>query len=100
MIHVIKILLFLGVNTAGFNSAPVTYVLLSKYYLMPDIKPEHAEIAGNLFLAGGVIVYCVMALLSVGYFFAPREWRTWLLMAPLFVPALYTLGLTAYFHFV
>jgi len=100
MLNVIKILLFLGVNAAGWFTVSTTYVLLTKMNLIPNIEEQYLPTAQQLYFFVGPLIYIAMAIVSVGYFFAPKEWRAWLLLAPIYVPALYTIGLTAYFHYV
>ena len=100
MINLIKISLFLIVNAAGFFTASVVYVLATKFGIMPGITDEYLAAADMLFFTIGPLVWPAMALVSIGYFFASREWRPWLLLAPIYVPALYISGIIAYFYFV
>lgn len=101
MIHnVIKIALFLIVNTAGFYTVPVVYVLATKFGLMPHISDEHLSSAQMLLFTVGPLIWPFIAVVSVGYFFASKEWRPWLLLAPIYVPALYVISVITYFHFV
>lgn len=100
MNNVIKIALFLIVNAAGFYTVPVVYVLATKFGLMPHIADENLASAQMLFFNIGPFIWPAMALVSIGYFFASKEWQPWLLLAPIYVPALYVIALVAYFHFV
>ncbi len=100
MINIIKIALFLIVNAAGYWTAPTVYVLATKFDMMPHITDEYLAAADMLFLKIGPLVWPAMAVVSIGYFFASKEWRPWLLLAPIYVPALYISGIIAYFYFV
>lgn len=96
--NLIKIALFLIVNAAGFYTVPTVYVLATKFGLMPNTN-EYAETAHLFFFRIGSFVWPAAALLSIGYFFAGKDLRPWLLLAPIYIPALYTIGIIAYFTF-
>jgi len=100
MIHIIKVALFLIVNAAGYFTASVVYVLATKLNLMPQFTDEYLAAARTLFFTIGPLVWPAMAVVSVGYFFAGPDWRPWLLLAPIYVPAIYMASLITYFHFV
>ena len=100
MINLIKIALFLIVNAAGFFTASVVYVLATKFNMMPNITDEYLAAADTLFFTVGPFIWPAMALVSIGYFFASKDWRPWLLLAPIYVPALYIIAIILYFYFV
>lgn len=98
ILNLVKIALFLIVNAAGFFTVSTVYVLATKFGVMPNTD-EYAETAHMMFFRIGPFVWPVAALFSIGYFFASRDVRPWLLLAPIYVPALYTIGIIVYFHF-
>lgn len=98
ILNLTKIALFLIVNAAGFFTMPTVYVLATKFGVMPDTN-EYAETAHLLFFRIGSFIWPVCALASIGYFFAGKEARPWLLLAPIYVPALYTIGIIVYFKY-
>lgn len=103
VLNLIKIVLFLIVNAAGWFTIPVIINLAVKFGRLPDVatkRPEFFEIYQFLLLSMSIPVWAIAALASVGYFFAAREARPWLLLAPIYVPALYSIGIITYFHFV
>lgn len=103
VLNLIKIVLFLIVNAVGFYTIPVIINLAVKLGRLPDVataRPEYFETYQFLLLGMAIPVWAVAALISIGYFFASREIRTWLLLAPIYVPALYGTGIITYFHFV
>lgn len=100
LMNLIKITLFLIVNAAGFYTVSVVYVLATKFGFMPDITDQFVDTADLLFFKIGPFIWPATALVSIGYFFAPSDARPWLLLAPIYVPVLYTLSIIAYFHFL
>ncbi len=102
-LNLIKIVLFLLVNAAGWFTVPVVINLAVKLGRLPDVattRPEYFETYQFLLLGMAIPVWAIAALFSIGYFFATREARAWLLLAPIYVPALYSVGIITYFHFV
>ncbi len=99
--NIVKILLFLLVNAAGWYTAPTIYVLATMWNVMPAI-PESAD-PSFTFLAITMMIpiWACSALASIGYFFAASpETRLWLLLAPIYVPAIYLISVLTYFHFI
>lgn len=102
-LNLIKIVLFLLVNAVGWYTIPVIINLGVIMELMPNelsIPPEYFETYKFLLITLSIPVWALSALISVGYFFATREARTWLLLAPIYIPALYNISIITYFHFV
>lgn len=101
MIHFIKIALFLITNAAGFYTIPTMLVLATMLHLIPDVPdPESFETFQFLIITMAIPVWGAAALVSIGYFFSPATMRPWLILAPIYVPAIYGLSVLTYFHFV
>lgn len=101
MIHLIKILLFGIVNAAGFYAIPI----MANIAVITEMYPRFSSEAGvntfnNLFYGGGQIAWGIAAVASLGYFVAKNvELRVLLILAPIFMPVLYGVGLIIYCHF-
>ncbi len=95
--NISKIALFLIINAAGFYTMATVYVLASKFGIMPNTD-SYAELAHMMFFRIGPFVWPVAAVASIGYFFAAKNVRPWLLLAPIYMPALYTIGTILYFQ--
>lgn len=102
MVNVIKILLFAIVNAIGFYTTPI----MANVAVMTDSVPKFSsEAAANefhkLFFAGGGWVWACAAILSVGYFIVKSvEIRMILILAPVFAPILYCVGVLGYYKFM
>lgn len=103
MIHVIKIILFLITNAIGFYTTPVIINLAVLMGRLPDVaatKPEAFETFQFLLLSMSIPVWGMAALASIGYFLATGSLRPWLILAPIYVPAIYEISVITYFHFI
>jgi len=100
MLNVIKVLLFVMVNAAGFFVSSVVINLAVMMNVFPKVpQGPDMESFRTLLMAGSMWVWGASALVSVGYFFVERYTRAWLLLAPLYVPAIYTICVMLYFNF-
>ncbi|HEY8191916.1 MAG TPA: hypothetical protein VIG74_05780 [Alphaproteobacteria bacterium] len=101
MINVIKIVLFLLVNMAGYYTIPMLVWITVTAGIFPQIPPGPImESFKMMLLGGGTWVWIAAALASVGYFFVPpRELRTWLILAPMYCPAIYGMSVLLYYKF-
>lgn len=102
MINIIKIALFLIVNAAGFYTIPVIITLTAMWDILPNLMHDDEAFMTYqmLLITLAIPVWALAALVSVGYFLASNELRTWLLLAPIYVPAIYATSIITYFHFV
>lgn len=94
----VQIALFLIVNTFGFFIVPlIANTAIIKFDLIPA---RLAQTPYVLIDALGLYIpfWAAAALASVGFFFTKGETRAWLILAPLYVPAIYGFGVLAYFH--
>ena len=98
----IKIALFLIVNAVGFYTIPTIITVCVMWDMLPDVTDK-----GDLFytyqfliITAAIPVWALASLASVGYFFTSSTVRTWLLLAPIYVPAIYAASIITYFHFV
>ena len=99
--NVITILLFLLVNAAGWYTPAATIVVATMLELLPDVPDSALESYQLLMLAIPIPLWACAALASIGYFFAAApETRVWLLLAPIYVPAIYLIAVITYFHFI
>lgn len=100
MLNIIKVTLFVIVNVAGWFTIPVVASLAAKWSFFPQLPPgPHLETFKLWFLGGGMWVWIISALVSVGYFFARDELKNWLLLAPMYGPAIFGVGTLVYFNF-
>ncbi len=102
-LNLIKIALFLLVNAVGWFTIPLIINMGVIMGLMPNeltIPPEYFETYKFLLITMAIPIWALAALVSIAYFFAARDIRTWLLLAPIYVPALYSISVITYFHFV
>lgn len=101
MIHLIKIILFLITNVAGFYTIPAIINIAVMLNRLPDVQEASAfEAYQFLLITMSIPVWAISALISIGYFFANKDMRPWLLLAPVYVPAIYSVSVITYFHFV
>ena len=100
MIHLIKILLFGIVNAAGFYAIPIIANVAVITELYPRFSSEaDVNTFNNLFYGGGQIAWGIAAVASLGYFVARNvELRVLLILAPIFVPVIFGVGLMTYTH--
>lgn len=99
--NIIKIVLFLLVNAAGYLAVPTIFVLATKFNLMPMIeREEDLDAMRFLLFTVPIPLWACTALASVGYFVTSGELRSWLLLAPMYVMILFGVGVIGYYHFV
>ena len=102
MLNIIKVILFIIVNIAGWYTISVVASVAIKMDVFPQFTPGsvHAETFKLWFLGGGMWVWIACALTSISYFFLENEWKNWLLLAPMFIPAAYGTAVLIYFNFI
>lgn len=102
MMNLVKIILFVLVNAAGFNVVPILIHVAIKIDKFPQIPVGPVQDSFSFWLfAMSMIVWGISALISVGYFFTKKtEARTLLILAPLYIPALYGTGVMLYYNFM
>lgn len=101
MVHVVKLVLFLLINVAGWFAIPLAINLAHMMNVYPDLPDGAALHEFAVMLLGvGPWVWVAAALASVGYFFTRGELRAWLILAPLYVPTIYAILVITYFNFV
>jgi hypothetical protein len=93
-----KLLLFIAANAAGAFSvgADGLAAVLNKLYPQPQDAALLRHV-NNWVFGGGMWVWIVMAVISVGVFLGDGRGRLRLLLLPLLVPALYTAGAIFWF---
>lgn len=98
-IKLIQIALFFIVNTFGFFIVPLIANTVIKFDLIPNRLAEYPD---ALFYAFSYHLpfWAAAALASIGFFFTRGEIRAWLILAPLYVPALFGFGVLAYYHVI
>ena len=100
MLNIIKVLLFVLVNIAGFYTTPIVAHIAIRTGIFPQLPVgEHTEYFKLMYFAGGPWVWIVSAVASVLYFFTRDEIKNWLLLAPMYVTALYCTAVLIYFNF-
>lgn len=100
IIKLIKFSLFVIVNLFGFYVVPLIANTAVKFRMMPDQLTPDQEVAFSMALSAYMPFWALAALASIGFFFTRGEMRAWLILAPLYVTALYGFGTLIYFHLV
>jgi hypothetical protein len=100
MVHVVRLVLFLLVNVAGWFVIPLVINLAHIMNVYPDLPEDLLHTFAILLLVAGPWVWVAAALASVGYFFTRGELHIWLLLAPMYVPLVYSVLVITYFNFV
>lgn len=98
---ILKIIIFVLVNVAGFYITPLAPNLAGMIGVLPEISEEKTMLIPSLknwMFGGGMWVWMICALLSTGYFFIQGALRYWLIALPLVVPALYQIFVLARFN--
>ncbi len=100
MIQLIKAILFLLVNVAGYFTIPLLGGVAAKLDQFPSLPPgEHLELFVLWYFGiGGGWVFGFSALISVGYFVARDSIKHILLFAPMYNTFLFGLGVLIYFN--
>ncbi|GEM_PF-1690059 len=102
MLNIIKTILFIIVNIAGFYSIAVVGNMAVKIDIYPEFPPETYEY--DLFIYWfyfvGMCIWIACALASISYFFMENEWKNWILLSPMFIPGIYGTAVVIYFFFV
>lgn len=96
----VKFALFIIVNLFGFYVVPLIANTAIKYRLMPDQLLPDQELAMAEALTMYMPFWAIAAVASIGFFFTRGEMRAWLILAPLYVTAIYGFGILIYFHLV
>lgn len=100
MINIIKVILFVLVNVAGFYAIPIVGSIAAKIDAMPSLPTATDYNTFKLWFAGGGLwVYGIGALASIGYFFTRDELKHWLLFAPMYLTVIYGVGVLIYFNY-
>ena len=99
MLNIIKIILFIIVNVAGWFSVQVIALLAIKYSVFPQLPPLDMELLKWWYFTVGIWVWMACALVSIGYFFTLNELKNWLLLAPMYGTALYCVSTLVYFQY-
>lgn len=100
IIKLIKFSLFVIVNLFGFYVVPLIANTAIKFRMMPDQLMPDQELAMSNALTAYMPFWALAALASIGFFFTRGEMRAWLILAPLYVTAIYGFGILIYFHLV
>ncbi|MCM2343072.1 MAG: hypothetical protein NDJ24_00760 [Alphaproteobacteria bacterium] len=100
LLNIIKVVLFLLVNAAGYFAVPTIIALAAKFNLIPFVEGPDFQAFQFLLLTVPIPLWACTAVVSIGYFFTAGELRSWLLLAPLYVTVIYGIGAITYFHFV
>jgi hypothetical protein len=100
MINVVKVTLFLMVNFFGFYVMPHLAKMAKQMHIYPRLPPIDNQLFEMLYFgAGRWGVWGFACLLSVLFFITQGEKRYWFLLAPLFAPIIYGIGMIIYFRY-
>lgn len=100
LMNIVKFCFFILVNILGyFTVALVNHTAIKFGWSTDNLDGNQIE---QIKLAWGLALplWAVTAVLSIGFFFTRGETRAWLILAPIYVPAIYGVGVLAYFYFV
>lgn len=96
----LNIALLLAVNAVGFFILPLIIVLSIKFGLFPHVPDGPLLHQFSVWLTMiGPLISIPASFFSIGYIFSRTELRFWLLLTPLYVPAIYIILLLTYFTF-
>jgi hypothetical protein len=99
MLNIIRVILFVLVNIAGWYTIQIIYILATKYGLNPELPVAHIEFFRWWYFYVALWVWMGCAIISIGYFFTRDELKNWLLLSPMYVTAIYCTGTLIYFNF-
>ena len=100
MLNIIRVILFVLVNIVGWFTLQVVGAVAMKIGVFPSLPGEHMEYFKYWYFYVGLWVWMAAALLSVAYFFIKDELKNWLLLAPMYVTAIYATLAIIYFRFI
>lgn len=101
MLNIIKVILFIIVNIAGFYMIPILASVAAKLDIFPQLPPgTDTEVLKLWFLGVGMWVWIACALISTGYFFTKDELKNWLLLSPMYGTAIYGTAVLMYFSYI
>jgi len=102
MLNIIKTLLFIIVNIAGWYTIPVVAGVSMKIGVFPEFMPGsvHDELFKFWFGGVGMWVWLGCFVVSISYFFLENEWKNWILLSPMFVTGIYGIATVVYFAFI
>lgn len=99
--NILKIIIYVLVNIAGFYVTPVTPSVAHMLGVFPEFGEEQIaslELMRSWMFGGGIWVWLVFAFISTGYFFVQGKLRFWLLSLPVAVPVLYQIVMLIRFN--
>ena len=100
MMNIIKLILFSLVNAAGYFTISTIATLAIKLDVFPQMPPGvHMENFKLALFGIGMWVWIGCALVSIGYFFVSDKYKNWLLLAPMYGPAIYSTIVILYFNY-
>lgn len=100
MLNIIKVILFVLVNIAGWFTLQVVGAVAMKIGVFPQLPGDHMEIFKYWYFYVGLWIWMAAAAVSVAYFFASDEKKNWFLLAPMYVMATYASLTILYFSFI
>jgi len=101
MLHVVRILLFLLVNAAGYLSILLLSNGAIKMGVYPDMLTlQDRDMFETWLFGGGLWVWIASAFVSIGSFFTIGTMRNVLLLAPLYMTGSYVTLVILYFYFM
>lgn len=99
-LKIVQFLLFVIVNAFGFFVVPLIANTAFKFDLVPARLAQNDPSILLQAFAYYIPFWAVAAVASIGFFFTRGETRAWLILAPLYVPAIYGAAVLIYFHVV
>ena len=101
MLNIIKVILFVIVNIAGFHTLAIAVGVSAKLGFLPQL-PEgyHLETFKFWYFGIGSWVFIGCMLISIAYFFSRSELKNWLLLLPMFGTGIYAFATLIYFNFI
>jgi hypothetical protein len=102
MLHIIKIILFLIVNLGGYFAIAILFHLCVMLGVLPQMPTDELQHQFLTWLFGiGTWVWLAAAFISIGYFLVQDKYtRVWLILAPLYVPFIFGIGVMIYFNYL
>lgn len=99
MIDVFRIAKFLAANACGIFITPFILTAAIKFGFFPRLPEGENLPYFESWLGGGMWLWIVGGLLSIGCFFVEgKKIGQWLLLAPVYLPLIYSIGILVYMN--
>lgn len=92
---VFSIVWFVLFNAAGFFTGATLFMVAAVLHLTPQAGDPGAQSFVALYFPGTMWAWVAGLIVSLGYFYLEKGWRLACLWAPIYMPALFSIGVLA-----